>query len=294
MDKRLKKHDLGFYEVIDRPNAAALKEHYETKYYQAQSANYRSNYPAEEREAIRLRIALRAQRADELRGDIRVGRMLDVGCGEGFVIDAYAARGWQVRGMDHSVAGVQSMNPHVAEHVESGDLFALLEAQIAVGERYELVWLVNVLEHVTAPLDLLTRLCRLVATGGLLIVTVPNDGSIYQEELLRTGAIPDRFWIAPPEHLTYFTKDSLERAATSTGWEVRDLQGDFPIDFFLSHPGSNYVNDSSRGPAAHAARIALENLIGAAGLAEANAFYSALAGVGLGRNITAYLSPAGR
>lgn len=294
MDKRLSRHRFGFYEVIDRPDAAALKQHYETRYYQAEHGNYRSSYPAEEHEAIRLRIALRAQRADDLRGETRVGRMLDVGCGEGFVLDAYAARGWKVRGMDHSAAGAQTMNPHIAGHVEQGDLFALLEAQISAGERYELVWLVNVLEHVTAPLDLLARLRLLVATDGLLLLTVPNDGSTYQEQLLRTGAIPDRFWIAPPEHLSYFTKASLERAANGTGWEVRDMQADFPIDLFLSHPGSNYVRDKSQGPAAHAARIALENLIGAAGLSSANAFYSALAGVGLGRNITAYLAPAGQ
>lgn len=294
MDERLIRHHYGFYEVIDRPDAAMLRHHYETVYYQAEHGNYRSSYPAEELEAIRLRIALRAQRADDLRGNTCVGRMLDVGCGEGYVLDAYAARGWKVRGMDHSAAGVQIMNPHIAEHVEQGDLFALLETQIAEGERYELVWLVNVLEHVTAPVDLLARLRQLVTTNGLLLVTVPNDGSTYQEQLLRTGAIPDRFWISPPEHLSYFTKASLERAATGTGWEVRDVQGDFPIDLFLSHPGSNYVRDRSLGPAAHAARIGLENLIGVAGLSEANAFYSALAGVGLGRNITAYLAPTGK
>jgi SAM-dependent methyltransferase len=230
-------------------------------------------------------------RANELAGRNNPGRLLDVGCGEGFVMAVLAEEGWEVAGIDHSRAGVEGMNPHMADLVEQGDLFALLDSRISSGETYDLVWLGNVLEHVLHPVELLRSLKRLVADNGLLVVVVPNDGTPYHEELLAGAAIPERFWIAIPDHISYFTGESLRRTATSTGWVVRDMQGDFPIDFFLSHEGSNYVADRTKGPAAHAARLRLERLIAQAGDEAANRFYSALAGVGLGRNIVAYLAP---
>lgn len=291
MDKRLRRHEYGFLELVSPPSEDELTEYYAQKYYQSEQSNYRKSYPPEELAAIQLRIELRAAHADSIRASSTPGRMLDVGCGEGFVLAAYAARGWSVEGIDHSLTGVEMMNPDQVPHVTQGNLFALLEERVAAGTTYDLVWLGNVLEHVTNPVDLLHALQAIVKPSGLLVATVPNDGSTYHEALLQSGAIPERFWIAIPDHLSYFTRASFEATAKATNWAVRDMQGDFPVDLFLSHEGSNYVADRDQGPAAHAARLQLENMIGEAGIEQANAFYTALAGVGLGRNLTAYLSP---
>ena len=291
MDKRLRRHEYGFLELVDPPSEDQLTEYYAQKYYQSEQSNYRKSYPPEELAAIQLRINLRAAHADSIRASTKPGRILDVGCGEGFVMAAYEARGWYVEGIDHSLKGVENMNPDQAAHVTQGNLFSLLEDRVAAGTTYDLVWLGNVLEHVTNPVDLMHALHATLKPAGLLVATVPNDGSTYHEMLLQSGAIPERFWIAIPDHLSYFTRASFETTAKATNWAVRDMQGDFPIDLFLSHSASNYVADRAQGPAAHSARLQLENMIGAAGIDKANAFYSALAGVGLGRNLTAYLSP---
>ena len=291
MDSLLRRHEYGFLELVDPPSEDELIEYYAHKYYQSEQSNYRKSYPSEELAAIHLRIELRAAHADSIRASSTPGRMLDVGCGEGFVLATYAARGWSVEGVDHSLTGVQTMNPDQAQHVTQGNLFSLLEDRVAAGTTYDLVWLGNVLEHVTNPVDLLHALQAIVNPSGLLVATVPNDGSTYHETLFQSGAIPERFWIVIPDHLSYFTRPSFETTAKATNWAVRDMQGDFPVDLFLSHIGSNYVADRGQGPAAHAARLQLENMIGEAGLEKANAFYSALAGVGLGRNLTAYLQP---
>lgn len=220
------------------------------------------------------------------------GRLLDVGCGEGFVLAHFAAQDWTVAGIDYSHSGVDALNPEVSAYVEFGDLFALLQNRIQAGECHDVVWCSNVLEHVLDPLGLLGSLREVVAEDGLLVVTVPNDGGAYHEDLFARGAVSRRFWITIPDHLSYFTADSLAAAAAATGWDCLEINADFPIDWFLAHEGSNYVEDRSQGSAAHLARLYLERVIGAAGIQAANRFYSALAGVGLGRNITAYLRPA--
>ncbi len=70
------------------------------------------------------------------------------------------------------------------------------------------------------------------------------------------------------------------------------MVGDFPIDLFLLHPGSNYVRDPSQGAEAHKARVQAELFLGQYPHQRVNDFYSALASVGLGRNLTAFLTPA--
>ncbi|MEO3428957.1 methyltransferase domain-containing protein [Pelagibius sp. CAU 1746] len=290
-DPRLKRNPLGFLEVVSRPSEDELSDYYAQTYYQQEKSSYRKSYPPDELAVIDLRIAQRAARALELLHRDGPGNLLDVGCGEGFVLAAFAKQGWTVAGVDHSRAGVESMNPDFADKVEQGDLFALLRRRIEAGERHDLVWLGNVLEHVLDPLGLLDSLRSLVAPGGLLVATVPNDGNAYHEDLLAGGAIPERFWIAIPDHMSYFTIDSLRRTAEATGWDCLDVQADFPIDLFLAHEGSNYVRDRSQGGAAHRARLQLERIVGAAGIEAANRFYSALADVGLGRNITAFMRP---
>jgi hypothetical protein len=92
--------------------------------------------------------------------------------------------------------------------------------------------------------------------------------------------------------MSYFTAGTLRAAAEAAGWEAAEIMGDFPIDFFLAHPGSNYVDNPENGPGAHQARLLLETLIGASGHGAANRFYAALADVGLGRNLTAFLKPS--
>ncbi|MBD9438875.1 class I SAM-dependent methyltransferase [Pseudomonas sp. PDM04] len=291
-DARLRRHSFGFLEAVDRPTPQALSEYYEQAYYQNEaSSSFRKSYSPEELEVIELRIAQKAAQARMLLSNDQPGSLLDVGCGEGFVLRFFERIGWQVQGIDYSRAGVQQVNPDYIDHVEQGDVFKLLEARIASEKQFDLVWLGNVLEHVLDPVGLLHSLRQLVAPGGLLVVTVPNDGTAYHEQLYASGVITDRFWIAMPDHLSYFNADSLRQIAEATRWDCLAILGDFPIDLFLAHEGSNYVADRSRGPAAHRARLTLERLIGQAGIEASNRFYAALADVGFGRNLTAFLRP---
>ncbi len=292
-DNRLKQHPLGFWEVVDKPTDQELSDYYANKYYQTEHANYRKRYPDEELDVIRMKVSQRLHKVEQVRGrGQKPGRVLDVGCGEGFALAEFQRRGWEAEGIDHSVEGLRAINPDVLEHVEQGDVFELLEIRISNDDTYDVVWLNNVLEHVTEPLDLLKSLRKLIADDGVLVVTVPNDFSELQESLLAEHEIPERFWIALPDHLSYFTSDSLKKAANATGWHCHSVLADFPIDFYLAHSGSNYVVNRENGPHAHRARLMLEQLIGRKGDERVNRLYEALADVGLGRNITGFLSPA--
>lgn len=290
MDDRLKKHPLGFWEVIDKPTGEELERYYADKYYQEGLGSYEQEYSEEELLFFRAKIEQRWAVIDRNLTH-KKGRLLDVGCGEGYSLAFFREKGWEVKGLDFSSAGVASKNPGVMDALVTGDLFELLAGEIAEGRRYDVIWLQNVLEHVVDPVDLLKVLKTLVSPEGIAVITVPNDFSVIQKEALAQGHIEERFWVALPEHLSYFDFESLSNTASATGWDCVEMLGDFPVDWYLFCQPSNYMRDKTLGKAAHRARVQLENLIHTRPVGDAIQFWSALAKLGLGRNLTAFLRP---
>jgi 2-polyprenyl-3-methyl-5-hydroxy-6-metoxy-1,4-benzoquinol methylase len=290
MDPRLHRHPLGFWQVRDIPTADELSAYYAERYYQNEKGNYRASYSQKELDWFNIKLQQKEAAVSALRGHTP-GSFLDVGCGEGFAMAFFHDLGWRISGIDYSSAGIERMSPRMRPFLTTGDVFSSLDREIASGHSYDLVWLSNVLEHVTDPEALLIRLRRLIRPDGVLVVTVPNDGTELHEHLFEHGQIPERFWIAIPDHLAYFDSVSLKNTSEACGWTCKRLIADFPIDWLLTHPASNYVADRSQGPASHQSRIDLDLLIGRHAPGVVNAFFESMASVGMGRQITAYLVP---
>ncbi|NEO02723.1 MAG: class I SAM-dependent methyltransferase [Moorea sp. SIO3I7] len=256
-DSRLRQHPLGFWELVDKPSPDELKEYYYKKYYQDAKGSYEHEYSSDELDYFKAKLSQRWGMIQRIRGDDFSGCILDVGCGEGFTLAFFRDLGGKVKGIDFSSYGLHSQNPSCADSLVTGDIFQLLEDEISSGNKYEIVWLQNVLEHVIDPLGLLESLRALVAPKGITVVTVPNDFSIVQKKALEKHYIDRKFWVVPPDNLSYFDYDSLLKTVNATGWKCVDIIGDFPIDWFLFHPFANYVNDKNVGKADHQTRVEL-------------------------------------
>lgn len=291
MDSRIKKHSLGFWEIAEKPTVLELQKYYADKYYQDSLGSYEQEYTDGELNYFRAKLEQRMGIIQRHIPGANAGQMLDVGCGEGYALAYFREQGWSVKGIDFSSAGVESKNPDCTDVLTTGDIFELLKNEIDAGNTYDVVWLQNVLEHVLDPIELLQSLRTLVSSEGVAVVTVPNDCSITQQSALEQEHIDNAFWIAPPDHLSYFDHESLTNTANATGWDCVEMLGDFPVDWFLYHPGSNYVKDTSTGKAAHMARVQIENLIHKQPIEDVLSFWSATAKLGVGRDITAYLRP---
>jgi SAM-dependent methyltransferase len=267
-----------------------LQKYYAERYFQSNQGNYRDKYSEEEIRFIHSKIHQKGEMVSQLRGS-SPGKMLDVGCGEGFTLAYFRNQGWNIEGLDSSSSGLLAMNPDCIDVLYTGDVMSLVNERVKCDIRYSLVWLNNVLEHVVDPPKLLRQLLHLVDKDGVLVVTVPNNFSVLQQYLLQEKQINHPFWIALPDHLAYFDRESLDATAHSTGWSTAATLADFPIDWFLTHPGSNYVLDREQGPDAHRARIILENLLSEQPVSQVNKFYEAMVQVGMRSDITAFLVP---
>ncbi len=289
----LRLNEFGFYEIRQKPTPEELRDYYARRYYQENLTTYQPEYPAAELEHIEGKLRLRHWVLEQLRGRGGNGSFLDIGSGEGWALDYFQRQGWEVLGLDFSSFSLEKFHPALRDHLRTGDLYEEAGRLAAAGQQFDVLWLDNVLEHVLEPADLL-RLCRsLLKPDGTLVVEVPNDFSALQQHLLDSGQIDRPFWVVLPDHLSYFNQPGLRSLAAHTGWHVAKVIGDQPIDLNLLNPATNYVMDRTAGKGAHQARLAQDNfLLRTASLPAVAAYYEALAGVGLGRNIVAFLQPA--
>lgn len=285
----------GVVSVKPMPTREELEAFYADVYFQQpSSATFNIQYTEEELHQRRLRaeLALYALRQAGANSGEK-GAFLEVGCGEGFFLQAAQDDGYMVKGVDFSDAGLRNFHPHLLDKVEIGDAYRILERLLASEERFRVCAMMNVLEHVIDAEALLRGVSQILTREGIVVVTVPNDFSPVQRKLMDKECIDHEFWFQPPQHLHYFNVDTIEKFAVHCGFEVIDTFADFPIDFFLFHPGSNYVRNAEQGKGVHKARIMLDLLLAERGLAPYHRFCQAVSGCGAGRNVTVLLRPRG-
>lgn len=282
----------GWRSASPLPTRADLEEFYAALYYQTpQSTSYQTSYDDANERYKRLKCSALIH-ALGARGLAEGTDFLDIGAGEGFLMDAADRSGLSVTGIDFSGFAIGRFFPGLRDRLIEGDVFEGLGRLSAEGRRFRACSAINVLEHVIDPGLLLASIKGVLEPTGLLAITVPNDFSRLQLFLRQQGFVDREFWRAPPQHLHYFNADNLPQFCASRGYELLDAFSDFPIDLFLLHPGSNYVADAGLGPAAHRARVLHDLFIAEAGLDRYLAYYRAMFELGMGRDITVILRPS--
>jgi SAM-dependent methyltransferase len=291
MDNTLvQRNRFGFYELISKPTQEELKKYYAEKYYQLSLSTYQHEYPEEEIAYIRNKLEQKYLAAQRFlpRREGRAPSFLDVGAGEGWALHYFGSKGWDCVGLDYSDFGCRTHNPASIGNLVVGDIYENINALLEQKRRFDLILLDNVLEHVLDPLALLRKIRGLVEDAGILIIEVPNDFSILQQHLLSHGYISRPFWLAIPDHISYFSREGLLAICDEAGWVTRDVLGDFPIDFNLFNEAANYVENRAVGKSCHGMRVAIENLLHSISPEKTNTLYRALAELGMGRQLIGF------
>ncbi len=131
------------------------------------------------------------------------GRVLDVGCGPGFFLEAAAARGYEAWGIDPSGYAVELARRRFGERVQPG----LIETAPFPSSHFDLVTAFDAFEHVYRPLRFLEAAHALLAPGGVLAITTPDATSLL-------ARLSGRRWVSfkIPEHVFYWSPRTIRRA----------------------------------------------------------------------------------
>jgi SAM-dependent methyltransferase len=280
----LRIHQDGWRSIEPPPTAAELKAFYSGAYFQDSHGTYAQAYSDVELKHRALLAELLLHGLGEARG--AGGTLLEIGSGEGWFLKAALAAGYDASGLEFSDYGLKRFHPELADRVTFGDAFEALDRLIDDGAAVDVCVMEHVLEHVLDPEALLARLPAILRPGGVVAITVPNDFSAVQLAARALGHIDRDFWVQPPQHLNYFNAETLPALLARMGFAVVGSYASFPIDWFLFHPGSNYVRTPEAGKATHQARMALDLVMAEKGMAAFHGLAKALAACGTGRSLT--------
>lgn len=207
-------------------------------------------------------------------------RLLDFGCGGGWLLRYAIEHGWQGTGYDASGEAIESARRQGLPVVDD------VEALPAGG--FDVAIVNKVFEHVEDFGRTLAQLRRLLAPEGILLINVPNVGSLR-------ARLSNPFFVeylhfderhrAFPIHLSYFNPRTLTRLLERNGYRVRACETyGFGIDELIAKPESPdepYVG--LHGEAAP--RSAEAGALGTAKRVAKRAIKRVFFGAGLGENV---------
>jgi len=138
------------------------------------------------------------------------GRLLDVGCATGVLLEVAAARGWEAEGVEVSAFAAARCRER-GLRVREGDV---THVKLAAGG-YDVIVMDDVIEHLADPRKVLRTLHGLLAPDGLLTINTPNETGWLRHAMGRGW-----FHYKPQEHLYYFAPATLTRLLTQAGFQV--------------------------------------------------------------------------
>ena len=282
------KNNIGYYEVLNKPTEKELNDFYSKELYQ-DPENHTSSYSIQYTKEELQYIENKSKKIYDIVKDVSNKTILDVGCGEGYVSRFFLNLNYKIKSLDYSKFAVGKHNPEVSEYFIEGDVFQNLNVIIENKEKYGVIILNNVIEHVLNPQDILEKIKKILDNNGILIITAPNDFSNLQSHLINKNYISELNWLAPPVHLSYFTLKSLISLVKNCDYSVYNYYAEYPIDFDLLVENTNYVNNKTVGNFSHLKRIRVDNFLCSQSITKTNEYYKKLADLSCGRDIVIFL-----
>ena len=197
----------GLVRTDPRPTARAFAQYYAAEYY---SLEYDQDEP---REAFFRSQHARGRGIFAYLGQAASlpaagGRVLEIGCSSGGILQYFREQGYAVRGLDMSEAFVEYGRSRHGLDLRVGTV-----EQVDAAWRPDLVVYSHTLEHILDPAAELAAVRALLAPGGVLYIQVPGIKS------LRRGYLMDFLAYIQFAHTWHFSLATLTNLLARNGFE---------------------------------------------------------------------------
>ncbi len=140
--------------------------------------------------------------------------VLDVGAGMGVLVEEARARGLEAEGLEVCSSFRDASRQRAGVELEAGTCASLPWSDGA----FDLVFLIDVLEHLRDPLGCVQECLRVLSPQGELIVVTPDVESLAARLMGR------RWWHRRAGHINYFSRSTLSALADRAGGRVVGLR----------------------------------------------------------------------
>jgi ubiquinone/menaquinone biosynthesis C-methylase UbiE len=145
-------------------------------------------------------------------------KILDVGCGDGFhlrLLRDFGNKNWTLEGLDASEKAAEvARNSGVTVHLGTAEKNNLPE------NTFDLAFLIQTIEHVEKPNEVLPAICRVLKPNGRLIVVTDNTDSVD------FGLFKNGYWGGYhfPRHWNLFNRKALTILAEKSGFTIEKIE----------------------------------------------------------------------
>ncbi|MGC8640248.1 MAG: class I SAM-dependent methyltransferase [Isosphaeraceae bacterium] len=143
------------------------------------------------------------------------GKLLEVGCGLGYLLAAFRDDGWDVLGVEPYYQACRYAGAELGIEVKN----AILETAEFPDESFDVVLLNHVIEHIEDPLGTLREVNRVLKPGGHFVIETPRYDTLSFKLLGRRERS-----INCGGHIYFFTTQTLKNLYEAAGFEQVDLR----------------------------------------------------------------------
>jgi SAM-dependent methyltransferase len=193
--------------LFSQLNDEALQQLYSESYYAAWGLKGEADNEA----TRQMKMATFGLRLNMLARLGKQGRLLDVGCATGYLLEAAQARGWAPYGVEYAAyAAAIAQKKFGNAAIFNGTL-----EQCAFPENFfDAIVMSDLIEHVRRPQETLLKANTLLKDGGLLLIVTPDTAALSHHLMGK------RWTHYKPEHFFYFNRRSFQYLADEGGWEI--------------------------------------------------------------------------
>jgi SAM-dependent methyltransferase len=134
---------------------------------------------------------------------------VDVGCALGSMLEVAKAAGWDSVGVETSEFAAKYASEHTGCPVHAGTL----QKAAFPSESFDVVTLMDVIEHVAEPSELLSEIHRILRPGGALFIVTPNFASFFVWIFGRNA-----YGVWPDQHVVYFQPSTIRKILRQVGF----------------------------------------------------------------------------
>ena len=152
------------------------------------------------------------------------GKLLDIGAGSGMLVEQAIGLGFDAEGIEPS----KWLQSKALEHNLPVKLGIFPNPELT--ENYDIITIIDVIEHVDDPVELLKSASNQLAREGIIAIVTPDVGSLVAKIL------KFKWWHFRIAHVGYFDQKNLDLALQNSGFkkvEVTKAKWYFSCDYLL-------------------------------------------------------------